>query len=219
MTSSLYHLCDPRNGGVRYVGYSHNPDKRFNRHLKDMGSTHKCRWLSSLRTLGLQPILVTVCVLQSAEEAKRMEVAMIAMLRKRGIDLTNTTPGGDGVMTGRKHEEATRKKMSDNWTPEKRSEASLLRKGIPQSQEQIEATKAANTPELLARRGAAIKAGWERRQGKPTKKKGRPSGRQPTLGQTWSNSEQHRQRCRDSWTPERRAVQAERMRIRRSNCG
>lgn len=170
---SIYYLLDPTNGRVRYVGYSRDPGERYGAHLMQsfQRKTHKERWIASLIDRDQYPIMSVRCVVQGAEEAKRIEVLLIASLRQRGVDLVNTTRGGDGS-AGFKWSEDNYRRHKIHWTTIGIHRPRPL-KGVRQTQEHIAATMAANTPELLAQRGAAIKAGWARRNGAPTKKHGK----------------------------------------------
>lgn len=210
---SIYYLVDPTNQRVRYIGYSCRPEKRYISHVLQATNcrTHKECWIASLLEQGLYPTLSIRCIVDGSEEAKRVEIALIATLRQRGVDLVNTTRGGDGS-AGFKWSPENYRRHQEYWDSGGRQKLSLLKKGRPQTQQQIAAVMAANTPELLARRGAAIKAGWARRQGAPTTKKGRPSNRRPNLGKRWQMTDEQKQTMRNSWTPERRTAQAERMR-------
>lgn len=214
---SIYYLIDPVDKTIRYVGYSCKPEARYVVHVLQSSEcrTHKECWIAGLRQRDLFPLLSIQCIVQGAAEAKRVEISLIAKLRQRGADLVNGTHGGDGFAGGKWSEE-NRRKHEAYWNAVGRQEASKRRKGIPLSESHVKAVIAANTPELLARRGAAIKAGWAKRKGIPTKNKGRHSGRQPSLGRTWSLTDDQKQNHRNSWTPERRAKQAERMRQRHS---
>lgn len=102
---SVYYLIDPLTSIPRYVGFSEDPVKRFNGHIKHLrGSTHKVAWIKSLLKIGSLPILSIRCIVASKLEACRIETALIALLKSRGVDLTNATPGGEGgaTMLGRK---------------------------------------------------------------------------------------------------------------------
>lgn len=103
---SVYCLVDPTDDRIRYVGYSRDPEKRYIQHVLQSFQcrTHKETWINSLLQRGVYPTFVVRCIVESADEAKRIEIALIALLKQRGVDLTNTTSGGDGgaTMTGKK---------------------------------------------------------------------------------------------------------------------
>lgn len=102
----VYYLVDPTDQRVRYVGYSRNPQKRYEAHVLQSlrCRTHKETWIYSLIKRSLVPTLSVRCIVHEADEAKRIEIALIAMLKQQGNDLTNGTVGGDGgaTMTGKK---------------------------------------------------------------------------------------------------------------------
>jgi hypothetical protein len=169
---SIYYLIDPIDGRVRYVGYSRKPEKRYEAHILQSFAcrTHKETWIWSLVKQDILPILSIRCIVQGADEAKRLEVALIASLKRKGIDLTNGTRGGDGS-AGFKWSQENFRKHKEWYKAHKHLPNPC--KGRKQTPEHVAATKAANTPELLARRGTAIKAGWAKRNGAPTKKHGK----------------------------------------------
>jgi len=108
LSYSVYCIRDSRDtvllqsGQRAYIGFSQTPYDRFVSHLKEVisgGCTYKCRWIRSLfQEENVEPILSILCVLQSVDEAKRVESAWILRLRARGVDLTNATNGGDGLI-------------------------------------------------------------------------------------------------------------------------
>lgn len=217
MTCFIYYLLDPRNNEVRYVGYTKDPSKRLVDHVHEQADTHKCSWVQMLLLKGLLPELSIRCVVEDATEAKRIEIALIAALRLQGVNLTNNTIGGDGFVGGH-HKESTKAKISQkslaSWARDKKTR-SLILTTSSKTPEAMAKWKASNTPEVRAKRGAGIKAGWARRVGRPTKKKGRPSNNPlGSLGMTWRHSEETKENYRKSWTPERRAAHAQRMRKR-----
>lgn len=96
---------------------------------------HKARWIVKLhRESGLLPVLSVQCVVETAAEAKRVEVALIALYKKRGARLTNGTAGGDGVVdptpeAREKHASAIRGKPR-HFTPEHREALSKARRQL-----------------------------------------------------------------------------------------
>jgi hypothetical protein len=94
----IYALCDPRDGAVRYIGWSVNAGRRLNNHICEAltirAVSHKGRWIRSLDRLGLRPQLMILEVVQKADALAR-EVAWIKEFRSRGARLTNLTDGGE----------------------------------------------------------------------------------------------------------------------------
>lgn len=95
---AVYELRDPRTDEVRYIGYSKHLGARYKAHLKDNSKNHKARWVSKLLRDGVEPLLRVLCFVQNASEAKRIEIAVIDLHRRRGARLTNSTRGGDGLV-------------------------------------------------------------------------------------------------------------------------
>ena len=102
MKSILYTLADPRSPAeIRYVGWtSQTPARRLTNHIvsiRTKGNNRRLAWLRSILYESLRPIIRTVAILDSNDEAKRCEVAYIARLRSTGSRLVNTTDGGEGT--------------------------------------------------------------------------------------------------------------------------
>lgn len=53
----IYVLSDPRDGRVRYVGQSKDPEKRYRGHKKGWDNVPKRLWFRELRGLGMKPEL------------------------------------------------------------------------------------------------------------------------------------------------------------------
>jgi len=94
---SLYLLMDPETSEDRYVGYSVDPMRRYGDHLSSRGACHRVNWILNLASRGLKPVLKILAVVDTVEEVKRLEVALIAKLRNRGDRLVNGTDGGEGL--------------------------------------------------------------------------------------------------------------------------
>ena len=98
----IYTLSDPRTREVRYVGKTQDGiiEDRLEHHITEAirtQNTYKNRWLFSLISIGLHPVLEVIesGVGEGWEEAERR---LIALYRSRGgRRLTNTTRGGEGV--------------------------------------------------------------------------------------------------------------------------
>jgi hypothetical protein len=76
----VYFIRDPETKAVRYIGSSHDPQKRLSAHRWDM--TGPCRvWLRSLKKLGLEPILDVVFGPFSILQAYPVEQRLIALHR------------------------------------------------------------------------------------------------------------------------------------------
>lgn len=102
---ALYALCDPISGKMRYIGYSNAVKRRYRKHCRAVDHTHRDCWIRSLAKKGMTPSLKMLAVVGDHE------IAVIAMLRRRGLKLTNGTRGGDGVI-GHTPSAETRAKIS-----------------------------------------------------------------------------------------------------------
>lgn len=94
----IYTLSDPRDGAVRYVGYTRQGIARFHAHLTESrrgkGSA-KCNWIRDVESVGAIP---GFAVVETGEgdgwpDAERK---WITYHRERGADLTNRVEGGGG---------------------------------------------------------------------------------------------------------------------------
>lgn len=110
--AQIYVLVDPNTGLPRYVGKtSIELGRRLREHLQPgqlKKNTHKNNWLKSLKH---RP---TIQCLQEIREDQidDAERYWISELRRQGLELTNTTIGGEGLAKGTKLSEETRLKMS-----------------------------------------------------------------------------------------------------------
>jgi hypothetical protein len=118
----VYALCEPDTEEVRYIGCTNNIRLRFGEHSRIRGKGYCQNWLRKLARSDKSPLFRVFCCVQTPEEARRVEVALIASFKSRGARLTNMTDGGEGTVGYVKSEE-TKRKMS------------LLLKGRPKSQE------------------------------------------------------------------------------------
>lgn len=109
----VYELVDPRSPDVvRYVGITNDPRRRLHHHLKCRDAhTRKSRWIVALLRGGLEPRMKIVADQLSHDEAKRLEVRLIARRLRLGAPLTNLTAGGDGT-SGRHCSLDTRAKLA-----------------------------------------------------------------------------------------------------------
>jgi predicted GIY-YIG superfamily endonuclease len=113
-----------------YVGISCNPPGRLKAHRNERLNNHKSNLIRKvIRSIGYLPMQIVATGL-TKDEAKRLEVKLIAAFRQHGISITNRTPGGD---------------LQDPPTPETRAKISAALTGIKRS------------PETRARMGAAMK--------------------------------------------------------------
>lgn len=195
---AIYYLHDPCTEAIRYVGYTTEPGNRLIAHCSDKTNSHKANWVRKLMKAGLIPKLKVKVWVNTVDEAKRLEIALIILLRQRGCDLTNNTIGGDGA-TGRKMSPEQLERHRAIWTPELRNHLSTMQKGQPWSIAERASHQAADCLELRIKRGQAISAGWAKRHGKPVTRvtngrKGKPL------------SEEHRAALRAGWALRRKIL-------------
>ena len=148
-TWHIYALSDPRNGRVRYVGKSDDPQKRLLNHIHNAvvqrKRNHRANWIRQVVASGGQPV---VAILESGTgDWQAVEQRWIAHFKQAGADLVNSTSGGEGMHNLREETrarlaEATRLKWQD---PVYRARLIALRTGRKQSAETIAKRVAKNT--------------------------------------------------------------------------
>jgi hypothetical protein len=139
----IYTLIDPRTDEIRYVGKTTRTlGQRLKAHLYQKSTGYKCHWVQQLLDLGLKPICNLLEITDESHWQER-EIYWIARLRAEGCELTNMTPGGDGIATGSHLSEETKIKMSQahkgiRHTEEERKKISEAQKGRVFSKEERE---------------------------------------------------------------------------------
>jgi hypothetical protein len=137
--TTIYGLCDPETGEVRYIGKTTRVlTVRLSAHMSSTrrgGRTHRDNWM---RSLGAPPGIRPILVVEGATGAE-MEQRVIAMYRGRGARLTNLTDGGEGT-PGIVRSAEWRAKLSvalrgRKMSPEMRAKLSAERRGRPISPE------------------------------------------------------------------------------------
>lgn len=179
-TVFIYALKDPRNGAVRYIGKSKNPEKRMRGHLRSKPGTHKAHWIMELTAIGITPLLE---ILDRVPETQWefFECAYIKVYREAGAKLTNGTEGGDGISNPSRE---VREKISVSLSGEKNpnfgkhpspewcAAISAAKTGHRNSPEHCAAISAAQTgvsftPERCAAVSARMKGALNHNFGKP----------------------------------------------------
>jgi hypothetical protein len=110
----IYSLSDPRNGEIRYVGYTGKSlELRLSRHIKNATSGKKSwlyNWIRVLLSDGHTPnIDILEKVKQNHQEREKY---WIRVGKEKGWNLTNATIGGDGVV-GYAFTEEVKEKISE----------------------------------------------------------------------------------------------------------
>jgi len=113
-TTFIYALCEPGTRTVRYIGKANDPKRRFINHLSDSvkAKTYLGNWL---RSLYEKPSLVILCEVP-VDQHQIEEMRYISAARMLGMNLVNSTDGGEGIHNPSAE---TRAKMSANVKGEK----------------------------------------------------------------------------------------------------
>lgn len=90
----LYVLMDPILKSPKYVGITNNPKERLRSHLKDNSITKKTKWINSLKSQNLSPIMKPLKETSNVREVIEWEIKYIEKLKNK-YDLTNSTSGGE----------------------------------------------------------------------------------------------------------------------------
>lgn len=86
----IYHLVDPTDKTVRYVGRCTDPKARLRNHCNEAArrtSTQKHAWINALLEAGRIPVLVVVARLSDARMARARESEEIERHRKTVFNL------------------------------------------------------------------------------------------------------------------------------------
>jgi NUMOD3 motif len=134
-SARIYVLIDPRDGEIRYVGWTiQTLAKRLGAHRCAQGRHHRATWIRALKREAHVPIIRLLQEVR-ASEAPEAERYWIRFFRLAGCLLVNTTEGGEGTL-GWTPTEFTRMKMRSahlgkKFTPEHRAKLSeALRKRV-----------------------------------------------------------------------------------------
>ena len=88
VTGIIYALVDPRSDAVRYVGRTIEARRRLIGHRNGHANPRERAWVMELRTVGLEPRMVTLEECPVRQLVDR-EDWWIKEMRRRGADLTN----------------------------------------------------------------------------------------------------------------------------------
>jgi len=119
----IYYLTPSNNqNDIRYIGKtSFSLEQRLRGHLEDLKYSYKfykANWIKSLFQQNLKPEIHLLDVIPEFEW-QFWEIHYISLFRSWGFDLTNLTPGGEGVYKGFKHSEESEKrrkqKQKEYW--------------------------------------------------------------------------------------------------------
>lgn len=92
----VYHLSDPRNNAVRYIGITWDTYKRKYGHLSTAGKSNPAKqlWIKELKSLGLQPTLTEIEQADTKGQARSREQYWIREFITRGSSLFNIAMPG-----------------------------------------------------------------------------------------------------------------------------
>jgi len=91
-----YHMVDPTDNQIRYIGQTTNGIKRLSNHFAPCSlkpKNHKNSWLKSLKIKGIKPIVLIGHKANSQEELNKVEKDLIDTFKKC-VNLTNLREGG-----------------------------------------------------------------------------------------------------------------------------
>jgi len=123
-TFQIYCLKTPE-GAIRYFGQTcQRLRARFNKHLNTKLNIHVSNWIQECLRDGKVPLCELLMSGLTKEEADQEEKALIKWGKLKGLSLTNTTDGGDGML-GVPQSEANRKAISERMIGKKKSPESI----------------------------------------------------------------------------------------------
>ena len=158
MAVFIYGLFCPVSGGLRYIGKSMNPQKRLSAHVSAAirGATdhHHARWIRKLAESNLKPDLRILHEVQPGERWQEVERHLISDALGRGISLTNSTAGGEGLDYVNEDDRA-------RYLANK-AKAMAKYRATDAGKRQIAAFQAASlSPENIVRRSESIRAAYQ----------------------------------------------------------
>lgn len=138
----IYTLSDPITNEIKYCGKTKNIKERLIGHLKERKSNiDKINWIKGIKAIKLKPLLEVIDEVDD-ENWDFWEKFWIAQLKNWGFELFNKTDGGEYSVTGFKHTDDAKRKISESQMGRKmsrewRENISKGRKGIKFSERHI----------------------------------------------------------------------------------
>jgi hypothetical protein len=122
----IYTLTDPRTNEIRYIGKANNLKKRLKKHLCEKSNSMRVKWISSLKKIGLEPIIESIEIVENIEW-QYWECFYINLFKTWNFKLLNGTIGGEGgpAFKGRKHTNKTKKAIGLKMKNKKRPNCSM----------------------------------------------------------------------------------------------
>lgn len=81
-TGCVYLLADPRDGAVKYVGASTNPEQRYAQHKSDRCHEKMRAWFTELEEIGMKPEM-SIVACADIESLDAIEEMWMKMMDKR----------------------------------------------------------------------------------------------------------------------------------------
>jgi len=139
----IYTLSDPTTNEVRYCGKTKDMSIRYKSHLKTSPKykNRKRNWVKSLKNKGIKPVMEVIDIVD-VENWNFWEKYWISQLKSWGFNLVNGNNGGGFDVTGFKHTEESKNKITNAQKGRKLSEEwkrniSIGRSGITFSENHI----------------------------------------------------------------------------------
>lgn len=113
-THSIYHLVDPVDRSVRYIGKSTNPRARYRTHCKEAAArqdTAKQLWISQLARIGLKPVLIIIATYPDEASARQRESQECHQHRSTILNIHDPAKGAADFATQTR--QAQRAKQAD----------------------------------------------------------------------------------------------------------
>jgi hypothetical protein len=124
----IYGLIESDTGKLRYVGKTTcGLAQRLARHRKHRDDSHRARWIAAVYARGATVAATVIETVEPGDDWEAAEQRWIAHYRALGVDLVNSTAGGDGL---------------HDPSPELRAKMRAWRLGSKQSPEAIEKQRA-----------------------------------------------------------------------------
>lgn len=130
-TTFIYALCEPGTRSIRYIGKTYRIKQRFKEHLRDSikNKTHLGNWLRLLKSQQQKPEMIILREVP-IELWEIAEERYIRLARGLGMNLVNSTDGGEGVtMTPEIRDKISLKNTGKIRSPELKAQISAALTG------------------------------------------------------------------------------------------
>lgn len=98
MSTIIYALGEPDTREIRYIGKTVRIARRYRDHITESPKkkTHLGNWLRKVLSRGEKPVLTRLCEVPD-ELGSQAEMLFIKLARDGGMNLVNSTDGGEGI--------------------------------------------------------------------------------------------------------------------------